>query len=96
MRQPEWICTSPSNPAPAGTFYFVTRLVTPRDAVVEHRCIRGDRLIRVRTMTIKAGASPGYRAFSQVAVGAREAGDWRVDLVGRDGHVLKSMRFTVH
>jgi hypothetical protein len=95
-RRREWTCASPSHPAPAGTFYFVTRIVTPRDAVVEHRWYRGDRLMRAQTMTITAGTSPGSRAYSQVTIGASGGGDWRVDLVGRDGHLLKSVRFTVH
>jgi len=92
-RGQEWTCTAPSDSAAPGTFYFLTRLVTPRDAAVEHRWYRGDRLVRTKPIAVKASGAPGYRAYSQHVVDG--AGDWRVDLVTRDGQVLRSVRFSI-
>jgi hypothetical protein len=51
--------------------------------------------VRTKKISVPTSGAPGYRAYSQQQVDARFGGDWRVDLVTRDGHVLQTIRFAV-
>ena len=94
-RRREWACAPISDPAASGVTYFLTRVVTPHELILEHRWYRGDTLVRTKTISVPASGAPGYRAYSQQVVDARGGGAWRAELVTRDGRVLQSVRFAV-
>lgn len=39
--------------------------------------------------------SPNWRTYSSKIILAREIGNWRVDVIGPDGKVLKTLEFTI-
>ena len=44
---------------------------------------------------LRVGPSAGWRTWSRRTIGARDVGDWFVDVLGPDGQLLTSMTFTV-
>jgi hypothetical protein len=90
-----WRCVAPEQPARPGPMYFYNRLKSSTDTTVEHRWYRGDRLVRVAELRIRANPSEGYRTFTRNTVNAQNAGEWRVELRAKDGTVLREERFTV-
>ena len=92
---PDWQCTPVSGVAQPGTYVFYTRLVTNVDTTVEHRWYRNDRAHQVMRLRVVASPGRGYRTFSSNRISAERAGDWRVELRGADGTVLREERFVI-
>ena len=92
---PDWQC-APVNADPRpGTYFFYTRLLTTADTTVEHRWYRGERVQQVRRLRVTASPGRGYRTFSSNTISSERAGDWRVELRGADGTVLREEHFVI-
>ncbi|MEO8071133.1 MAG: DUF2914 domain-containing protein [Acidobacteriota bacterium] len=91
----EWRCTAPSNPVAPGSVVFYTRVKSPTNTTIQHRWYRDDRLIRAVDLAIRANPTEGYRTFSRNTVGGQGRGEWKVELVAKDGVVLHEERFVV-
>jgi hypothetical protein len=91
----EWRCVPATSSTEPGALFFYTRLRSPRPMAVQHRWYRGDRVEKVVDLSISTNIDEGYRAYSRHTVGAQNAGDWRIELVTRDGTVLHEERFVV-
>ena len=92
---PDWQCTPVTGEAQPGTYIFYTRLLTNVDTTVEHRWYHGERQHQVRRLRVTASPGRGYRTFSSNTIGPERAGDWRVELRGADGTVLREERFVI-
>ena len=66
--------------------------IPPDRRYVVHRWYRQGHLERSRKITIGASS---YRAWSSLSSPGEKPGDWRVDVVDAEGHVLGSLRFSV-
>jgi hypothetical protein len=91
----DWHCAPPGSPVDAGAVYFYSRVKSPADTTIRHRWYHGGRLLRTAELRIGANVSEGYRTFSRTTVNSRGSGDWRVELITRDGVVLHEERFVV-
>jgi hypothetical protein len=91
----EWRCVPAASSLEPGALFFYTRLRSPRPMAVQHRWYQGDRVQKVVDLSIGANSREGYRTYSRHTVGARNAGDWRVELVTRDGTLLHEERFVI-
>jgi hypothetical protein len=83
-----------SDPQP-GTYVFYTRLLTNVDTTVEHRWYRGEREHQVRRLRVAASPGRGYRTFSSNTISPERAGNWKVELRGADGTVLREEHFVI-
>ena len=92
---PDWQCTPVTGDSQPGTYIFYTRLLTNVDTTVEHRWYRGERVQQVRRLRVVASPGRGYRTFSSNIISPERAGDWKVELRGADGTVLREERFVV-
>jgi len=81
------------NAVAPGTLYFYTRIKSPAATSVQHRWYRDDRLRQSVELSVSPNTKEGYRTYSKTTVSG--AGEWRVELRGRDGAVLHEERFTV-
>jgi hypothetical protein len=90
-----WRCVPATSSLEPGALFFYTRLRSPQPMAVQHRWYRGDRVQKVVDLSISTNMGEGYRTYSRHTVGAQNAGDWRVELVTRDGTVLHEERFVV-
>jgi hypothetical protein len=92
----DWQCDRPSRPVnQGGSLFFYTRLRSAGDTTVQHRWYRGDHLLKVVELRIRANPTDGYRTYSRNIVGNSSGGDWRVELRTRDGILLHEERFVV-
>jgi tetratricopeptide (TPR) repeat protein len=87
-----WQCTSPSDPAAAGSLYFYTRIAAPKATHVHHRWYRNGQLRQDVDLAVQANPSTGYRTYSRQRV---DEGEWRVDVITTDGVVLQQERIAV-
>jgi hypothetical protein len=94
-RGAQWTCARASDPASPGQMYFYTRVTTARNTTIVHRWYRDDRVQLTRELPIEANLGAGYRTYSHLALDARSAGQWRVELQTADGRVLREERFVV-
>jgi hypothetical protein len=92
---PDWQCAPVTGHAQPGTYIFYTRLLTNVDTTVEHRWYRGEREHQVRRLRVAASPGSGYRTFSTNTISAARAGDWRVEVRGPDGTVLREEHFVI-
>jgi hypothetical protein len=92
---PDWQCTPVSGDPQPGTYIFYTRLLANVDTTVEHRWYRGEREHQVRRLRVAASPGRGYRTFSSNTISPERAGDWRVELRGADGTVLREERLVI-
>jgi hypothetical protein len=92
---PDWQCAAVSGDPQPGTYIFYTRLLTNADTTVEHRWYRGERQHQVRRLRVAASPGSGYRTFSSNTISPERAGDWKVELRGADGTVLREERFVI-
>ena len=92
---PDWKCAPLNGDLQPGTYFFYTRLLTSADTTVEHRWYRGERVQQVRRLRVPASPGRGYRTFSSNSVSAERAGDWKVELRGADGTVLREEHFVI-
>jgi hypothetical protein len=92
---PDWQCASVTGDPPPGTYIFYTRLLTNADTTVEHRWYRGERVHQVRRLRVAASPGRGYRTFSSNTISRERAGDWKVELRGADGTLLREERFVI-
>ena len=90
-----WTCEPPSRPVGAGSLFFYTRIKSGSDATVEHRWYRGDRLLSMAKLRVRASPTEGYRTYSRHNVDGQGAGDWRVELRTEDGILVHEERFVV-
>jgi hypothetical protein len=88
-----WHCAVAGNAVAPGTLYFYTRIKSPAATSVQHRWYRDDRLRQSVELSVSPNTKEGYRTYSKTTVSG--AGEWRVELRGRDGAVLHEERFTV-
>lgn len=90
-RQPEG--AGSSFPSDVGTLYCWTRVTGAEgETQVEHVWYYNDQEVARVPLRI-AGSS--WRTWSSKTIMATATGNWRVDVVGPDGTVLKSASFTV-
>jgi Protein of unknown function (DUF2914)/Tetratricopeptide repeat len=92
---PDWQCAPVNGDAQPGTYIFYTRLLTNADTTVEHRWYRGERVQQVRRLRVAASPGKGYRTFSSNTISPERAGDWRIELRGADGTVLREQHFVI-
>ena len=92
---PDWQCVPVTADPQPGTYFFYTRLLTSVDTTVEHRWYRGQREHQVRRLRVAASPGSGYRTFSSNTIGPERAGDWKVELRGADGTVLREEHFVI-
>jgi hypothetical protein len=96
-------CTSVLDRAPAGTasefspdvgkIYVYTRIVgMSGTGAVTHRWIFGGETVAEVTLEVKG--SP-WRTWSSKNIVPHQTGAWKVEVVGEDGTVLKTLEFTV-
>ena len=90
-----WRCTPAVSPVEPSTLFFYTRVKSATDRVVEHRWIRGDRLMKSIDRPVRASPADGYRTYSRTTVDAKGGGDWRVEVRTKDGTLIHEERFTV-
>jgi hypothetical protein len=90
----EWRCDPVSGPLDPATLFFYTRIASPRDTIVQHRWYQGERLHQSIDLRVQASQG-GYRTYSRSTVSAGRGSDWRVELRGQDGSVLREERFSV-
>jgi hypothetical protein len=90
-----WTCTAATSPVAPGTFFYYTRVRSPRDTTVQHRWYMDGRLLRSVSLRIGANAGAGYRTYSRNTVSAERRGTWTIELRGADGALLHEERFTV-
>jgi hypothetical protein len=88
----DWRCERTGNTVDPGPMVFYTRLESPTDTEVQHRWYQFDRLRQAGTLQIGANSTGGYRTYSRRTV---ETGEWRVELLSRDGTLLHEERFVV-
>jgi hypothetical protein len=80
-------------PADAGTVYCWTRVNGAEGEIqIEHVWYRGDTEMARVPLRVGAGS---WRTWSSKQIDPSWTGDWRVDVVGPDGTVLRSLPFTV-
>jgi hypothetical protein len=92
---PDWQCTPVTGDAQPGTYIFYTRLLTNVDTTVEHRWYRGEREHQARRLGVAASPGSGYRTFSSNTVSPERAGNWKVEVRGADGTVLREEHFVI-
>jgi hypothetical protein len=92
---PDWQCAPVTGDPQPGTYIFYTRLLTNVDTTVEHRWYRGERAHQVRRLRVAASPGSGYRTFSSTTISPERAGDWKVELRGADGTVLREEHFVI-
>lgn len=88
-----WRCTPPDGPVSSGVVSFYARLSVSSPTTVEHRWFQGSRLHQSVPMRVPAVSS--YRTYSQMTVTPARAGEWRVEVRGGNGAVLREERFTI-
>ena len=91
----DWHCDPISGPVEPGRLFFYTRVKAAQDTTVEHRWYREDRLRQAVQLRVRANPGSGYRTYTRQTVTAENAGNWRVELRGKDGSVLYEERFVV-
>jgi hypothetical protein len=90
-RQPQNPDTS--FPADVGTLYCWTRIVGAEgETRIEHVWVHEDQEMGRVPLRV---ASPNWRTWSSKQIAPEWTGNWRCDVVGPDGTVLKSAAFTV-
>jgi len=89
-REPEGVAESfkPS----VGKVYCWTKLTGPEGGEITHAWYRGDEKMGEVKLAVKFKS---MRTWSAKTIPADGAGSWRVDVVGPDGAVLKSVSFKV-
>ena len=92
---PDWQCAPVNGDLQPGTYVFYTRLLTNADTTVEHRWYRDERAHQVMRLRVVPSPGRGYRTFSSNTISPERAGDWKVELRGADGSVLREERFVV-
>jgi Protein of unknown function (DUF2914)/Tetratricopeptide repeat len=92
---PDWQCAPMNGDLQPGTYIFYTRLLTDVDTTVEHRWYQGERMHQVRRLRVTASPGNGYRTFSSNTISPERAGNWKVELRGADGTVLREEHFVV-
>jgi hypothetical protein len=88
-----WHCAAAGETVAAGTLYFYTRIKSATATTVQHRWYRDDRLRQSVELAVSPNTKEGYRTYSKSTVSG--AGQWRVELRGKDGTVLREERFLV-
>ena len=88
----DWRCDPAGDSAVPGPLVFLTRVRSPRDAVIFHRWYRGDTLRQRVQLRIGANATEGYRTYSRQTV---DRGDWRVEVRSAAGDLLREQRIAV-
>jgi hypothetical protein len=88
-----WRCDPTVEPVSRGTIVFYTRVRAPRDAVVEHRWYRQDKLRQSVKLTIRASGTEGYRTYSRQTVDG--GAEWRVEVRSAKDDLLYERRFDV-
>jgi len=90
-----WRCDEVSSPLEPGLLFFYTRVKAVNNTTVEHRWYRADHLSQSVELPIKASPESGYRTYTRRTVTAANAGNWRVEVRGKDGSLLYEERFLV-
>jgi hypothetical protein len=90
-----WRCDQVSSPMEPGLLFFYTRVKAVTNTTVEHRWYRDDRLSQSVELPIQASPDSGYRTYTRRTVTAANAGNWRVEVRGKDGSLLYEERFLV-
>jgi hypothetical protein len=78
--------------AGVGKVYFFTRIKGAEGKELSHVWYQGDKKASEVKLTIKSAL---MRTWSYKSIGEDGKGDWRVDVVGPDGAVLKSLSFKI-
>ncbi len=89
-REPEGVAES--FPASVGKVYCWTKLTGPEGGSISHAWFKGDEKMGEVKLAVKFKS---MRTWSAKTIPADGAGSWRVDVLGPDGAVLKSLAFKV-
>lgn len=89
-----WRCDPAGETTSAGSVYYYSRVRSPRDVVVRHRWSHQGTVTQTVPLEIRANPQQGFRTFSRQNLAGR-SGTWEVSLLGPDGTVIDSQRFTV-
>lgn len=82
-----------SFPADVGQLYCWTSITNAGDSTaVEHVWYHGDEEVARMALTARGER---WRTWSRKTIPSDRTGEWRVDVVGPGGAVLRSVRFTV-
>jgi hypothetical protein len=78
--------------ADVGKVYCFTRIKGAEGQELSHVWYQGDKKVSEVKLSIKSAL---MRTWSYKSIGEDGKGDWRVDVVGPDGAVLKSLSFKI-
>jgi hypothetical protein len=78
--------------AGVGKVYCLTRIKGAEGKELSHVWYQGDKKVSEVKLAIKSAL---MRTWSYKSIGEDGKGDWRVDVVGPDGAVLKSLPFKI-
>ena len=89
-REPEGVAES--FPASVGKVYCWTKIAGPEGGEITHAWYKGDEKMGEVKLAVKFKS---MRTWSAKTIPADGTGSWRVDVLGPDGAVLKSVPFKV-
>lgn len=89
-----WRCDPAGETTSSGAVYYYSRVRSPRDIVVRHRWSHQGTVTQTVPLEVRANPQQGYRTFSRQNLAGR-SGNWEVSLLGPDGTVVETQRFTV-
>ena len=79
--------------ASVGRLYCFTNIVgAPTPIEITHAWYYGDTERALVSLSVR---SPNWRTYSSKNIMAQEVGQWRVDVIGPEGEVLKTQTFTI-
>jgi hypothetical protein len=64
----------------------------PEKMVIYHKWYRKDRLTTTQSLTLEP---PAWRTYSSIQLREADKGPWRVEVVGPNGAILKTLRFSI-
>ncbi len=91
----DWPCDAATRPVAAGQLIFYTRLKSARDTTVQHRWYHDDELYQSVDLLVRANQIRGFRTYSRYTLKAGSSGNWRVELLSKDGRLLHQEQFDV-
>ena len=78
--------------ADVGKLYCWMKVKAPEGSKITHAWYKGDEEMGKVELTLKHAT---MRTWSTKTIAADMKGDWRVDILGPDGAVLQTLKFTI-
>lgn len=79
--------------ADVGKLYCWNKVKGPEGSKITHAWYKGDEEMGKVELTLKHGTT--MRTWSSKTIAPDMKGDWRVDILGADGSVLQTIKFTI-